>query len=169
MARLGVPIPVYTRRDSLLISHTLTAAAGGGADAAAADDEDAAEAEAAAAAGDGPSSSGSGGAGGCSWGFTLTLSSVHGPACPLPMVASARVSFLGAAGKVLRPRELSGQLPWRLSLTCPGSLGQVTALVQLRLVEAADADKRSQQVRARLLARRKRACAGRPCAACMRT
>eukprot|EP00878_Enallax_costatus_P013147 GHUV01013740.1.p1 GENE.GHUV01013740.1~~GHUV01013740.1.p1 ORF type:complete len:467 (+),score=218.24 GHUV01013740.1:865-2265(+) len=81
-----------------------------------------------------------------SWAFSFCISSIHGPACPLPMAASASVSFLGPAAAVLKSRDFSGQLPWRLSRTCPESLQDVQLQVTLQLVEEADADKRVQQV-----------------------
>lgn len=86
-----------------------------------------------------------------SWGFSFCISSVHGPSCPLPMVASATVMFLGPAAAALKSREFSGQLPWRLSRTCPDSLQEVQVQVKLQLVEEADEDKKEQLVRAHIM------------------
>lgn len=81
-----------------------------------------------------------------SWGFSFCISSIHGPSCPLPMVASASVASQGPAANVLKTRDFSGQLPWRLSRTCPDSLQEVQVQVTLQLVDQADGDKRVQQV-----------------------
>ncbi|KAF6263087.1 SIR2-family protein HDAC1 [Scenedesmus sp. NREL 46B-D3] len=87
---------------------------------------------------------------GNSWSFTLSISSLHGLSCPLPMVASASVSFLGDAAQAgLKSRQLSGQLPWRLTRRCPAGLQQVQLQVQFALVEAADEGRRSASVSAR--------------------
>lgn len=83
---------------------------------------------------------------GSSWAFSFCISSIHGPTCPLPMVASASVSFMGPAAALLKPREFSGQLPWQLSRTCHESLQEVQVQVTLQLVQEADADKRVHQV-----------------------
>jgi hypothetical protein len=125
----------------------------------------------------------------------LTIASVHGSECPLPMVASARVAFydqaavdaraaeavvtpaIGAAAsaaaaagaaldsaaaaaapaqpwpvdveglaEVLPAQELSGPVPWQVTCSCPEDLQDVAVVVQLQLVDAADPDKRQQQV-----------------------
>jgi hypothetical protein len=170
MQQLGIPIPVYIRRDRVQLSHTakLTSSSGqqqaeedsseeeedevqqgvsgtsglsGSAAAAAADGSTAAADTAAAANGDTRDNSSS------SWSFAFSISSLHGLSCPLPMVASATVSFLGAAAAAgLKPRQLSGRLPWRLSRSCPAGLQQVQLQVQLALVDAADEGRRNVTV-----------------------
>jgi hypothetical protein len=171
MQQLGVPIPAYIRTDKLLLSHKLLS-------------------------GPQPTNSTSSSPemqpqqqDGSSWGFSFSVASVHGEDCPLPMVASARVSFydqaafaaraaqLGpsqqpaAAGtmdpaataaapeqpphvdvqglqEVLPAQEVSGQVPWRVERSCPAGLQAVAVVVDLQLVDAADADNRQQQVEA---------------------
>jgi hypothetical protein len=175
MQELGIPIPVYTRTDRVQLSHTaklisskqqadeedssdeedeeqqqqqepgpeaenrvnaLAAAAAAGADSASN-----AAPDTAAANGTSNSSSGS------SWTFTFSITSLHGLSCPLPMVASASVSFLGdAAAAGLKPRQLSGQLPWRLTRSCPAGLQQVQLQVHFALVDVADEGRRSATV-----------------------
>ncbi|KAF8062076.1 SRT1 [Scenedesmus sp. PABB004] len=146
MQQLGVAIPPFVRTDCVLLSHTLTAGAGGAKqqqrqrqEGGAGDGADGG------ADGGGGAASSAGECGGSSWGFTLTIASLHGPACPLPMVASASVAFEGPAAGVLKGRELSGALPWKLSRTCPAELESVAVRVTLQLVDAADEDKRTQQ------------------------
>lgn len=174
MQQLGVPIPAYVRTDKLLLSHKLVS-------------------------GPQPTNSTSSSPGtqpqqqdGSSWGFSISIASVHGEDCPLPMVASARVSFydqaafaahaaqLGANGsrpsqqvaaagamdpaaaaaapqqpphvdvqglqQVLPAEEVSGPVPWRVERSCPSGLQAVAIVVNLQLVDAADDDKRQQQV-----------------------
>jgi hypothetical protein len=126
----GPSAPAGTDQDSLQD----TAEAG-------ADNVSNAAADTAAANGTSNSSSGS------SWSFTFSISSLHGLSCPLPMVASASVSCLGdAAAAGLKPRQLSGQLPWRLTRSCPAGLQQVQLQVQFALVDAADEGRRSATV-----------------------
>ncbi|KIY99709.1 mono-ADP-ribosyltransferase sirtuin 6 [Monoraphidium neglectum] len=76
------------------------------------------------------------------WGFTLTLSSVHGAECPLPMVRAAEVAFPGTPG--LRPARLEGGAPLTVRRWVGGGEGRgvVVARVRLLLVDAADEDKR---------------------------
>jgi hypothetical protein len=98
-------------------------------------------------AADSAAANGTSSSSGSSWSFTFSINSLHGLSCPLPMVASASVSFLGdAAAAGLKPRQLSGQLPWRLTRSCPAGLQQVQLQVQFALVEAADEGRRSAMV-----------------------
>jgi hypothetical protein len=199
MQQLGIPIPVYIRRDRVQLSHTaklisssrqqqfeedsssdeeqeeqqqqqqqqqgaedISGVSGAAADAAnrnsfqetaaaaepAASNGAAAEPAAATAAVNGNSLSNSSSSSGSSWSFTFSINSLHGLSCPLPMVASATVTFLGdAAAAGLKPRQLSGQLPWRLSRSCPAGLHQVQLQVELALVDTADEGRRSATVR----------------------
>lgn len=169
MQGLGVPIPAYVRTDRLLLSHKATGRVS--PDSSQAQQEQQLQPE------DPDSSSG--------WSFSFIVASTHGEQCPLPMVASAGVSFYDHAAVVscitqpaanasaaaaadsaaaaatpqqppawdvsglpeLLPGEvLSGALPWRLQRSCSSSVGDVAVVLQLQLVEAADEDKRQQQV-----------------------
>jgi hypothetical protein len=49
--------------------------------------------------------------------------------------------------QVLPAEQLSGQVPWRVQRVVPGALQGVAVVLQLQLVDAADEDKRQQQVR----------------------
>lgn len=171
MQGLGVPIPAYVRTDRLLLSHKATGRVS--PDSSQAQQEQQLQPE------DPGSNSSS------SWRFSFTVASIHGEQCPLPMVASARVSFhdhAAVASRMTQPAAdasaaaaadsaaaaatpqqppawdvaglpellpgevLSGALPWRLERSCSSSVGDVAVVLQLQLVEAADEDKRQQQV-----------------------
>lgn len=183
MHQVGLPIPPFVRKDSVLLSHTYSegpaamangrsnsssnastgAAVTDGSAAAACTLNDSPGVGVAAAADSAVAAAGSGDSGAASsWGFTFSIHSIHGPFCPLPMVASASVSFAPAANEAqdesaavpgsataavaLEPAELSGQLPWEVTRSCVGSWQQVAVTVDLQLVAAADADKLHQQV-----------------------
>jgi hypothetical protein len=178
MQRLGLQIPAYVRTDRLLLSHK--ALPGPPPDSANGSSSQAQQQP-------GPQQEHASD----SWSFTFSIASVHGPECPLPMVASARVAFYdqsavaarpvqqpagqqvaaaaAAAGaldvaaaaaapaqpdpvnveglqEVLPAQEVSGAVPWVLQRTVPASLQQVAVVVALQLVDAADADRRQQQV-----------------------
>jgi hypothetical protein len=94
MQQLDIPIPAYVRTDRLLLSHkTLPGPApdssNGGHEQqqhpGAQQQLEQAQQQA-----------------GSSWHFTFSIASVHGPECPLPMVASARVSFYDQAAVAAR-------------------------------------------------------------------
>jgi hypothetical protein len=175
MQQLGLPIPTYVRTDRVLLSHRAATAPAGVQQQQQQQQGHAAE-EAAAGQAD------------AMWSFDLTLASVHGPECPLPMVASAAVRFYGrlpqlpqpsngaaaaapaaaapaaAAARapdaaapppvpateqditglqeVLPAQQCAGQLPWRTQRVVRASLARVVAVVQLQLVDAADAGRR---------------------------
>lgn len=90
MKWLGVRIPTYVRTDRLLLAHKARmdapAAAANGQHAQSQQQQQQQEGQLNGS--DGSSNS---------WGFTITLSSVHGERAPLPMVESAQVSFYNAA------------------------------------------------------------------------
>jgi hypothetical protein len=181
MSKLGTPIPAYVRTDRLLLSHKASpcspspsaSQSSQGLQQQLSQQQDRQAADSS------------------SWGFTLTIASVHGSECPLQMVASARVAFYdqaavdaraaeavktapiraaAAAGaaldsaaaaaapaqpgpvdvegltEVLPAQEVSGPVPWQVTCSCPEDLQDVAVVVQLQLVDAADPDKRQQQV-----------------------
>jgi len=176
MHQVGLPIPPYVRKDSVMLSHTYegksAAALNGSSSCSSAATGTAASASEAAAAcilddsleiGAEAASESATATTGCAgrWGFTFSMQSIHGATCPLPMVASASVAFVpaaaaaaqddsgaapGSAAAALEPAELSGQLPWKVTRSCPGSWQQVAVTVDLQLVAAADTDKQHQQV-----------------------
>jgi hypothetical protein len=179
MQQLGVPIPAYVRTDKLLLSHKLVPGSQPPNSTCSSPDTQQQQQQQ-------QDSS--------SWGFSFSIASVHGEDCPLPMVASARVSFydqsafaaraaqLGAnsskpsqqpaaaaAGamdsaaaaaapaqpprvdvqglqEVLLCQEVSGQVLWMVERSCLPDLQAVAVVVELQLVDAADEDKRQQQV-----------------------
>lgn len=176
MRRLGVPIPPYTRVDKVQLSHSLhyqslgktcSGSSGGGCRGDGDGNGDSSCNEslqqqqqqqagaAQSAALDGKCSTDRGETG--SWGFTLTIASVHGMSCPLPMVASARVFFtvpndqgvnaaLVTPAALCKPRELNGAPPWRVTRRVPAGVQVVQAHLLLQLVDAADQDKRVQEL-----------------------
>jgi hypothetical protein len=174
MQQLGIRIPVYTRTDRVQLSHTAKLAPSSSSSSKQPAGEDSSDEEDTEQqqqqqgpqddmnGGDGPAAAAvevnnglqdtaaaanGTGSSGSSWSFTLSINSLHGVSCPLPMVASASVSFLGAAAAAgLKPRQLSGQLPWRLSRSCPAGLAQVQLQVQFTMVDAADEGRRSATV-----------------------
>lgn len=87
MQQLDIPIPAYVRTDRLLLSHK--ALPGPAPDSSNGSQHQQLEQEQEQQADS-------------SWHFTFSIASVHGPECPLPMVASARVSFYDQAAVAAR-------------------------------------------------------------------
>jgi mono-ADP-ribosyltransferase sirtuin 6 len=148
MQQLGMPIPPYTRQDRLRVRHELLLPGGSKA---------AARGKAAAAAG-GEAGGGEAGGGAGSWGFKVSISSVHGHDCPLPMVkavtlqlqwpgsgnaAQQRSSAAAELAALLAPVACSGSAPFSHAWQgLPRALQQVQVQLVVQLNEHADEDKR---------------------------
>lgn len=96
MQQLDIPIPAYVRTDRLLLSHKALPGP------AAPDSSNGSQHQQQPVAPQLEQEQEQEQQADSSWHFTLSIASVHGPECPLPMVASARVSFYDQAAVAAR-------------------------------------------------------------------
>lgn len=94
MQQLDIPIPAYVRIDRLLLSHKALPGPAAPDSSNGSQHQQQPDAPQLEQKQEQQADS--------SWHFTLSIASVHGPECPLPMVASARVSFYDKAAVAAR-------------------------------------------------------------------
>ena len=107
--RLQLAVPAYERRDAVLVGHQQHSAGGGAEEGSNGGDVGA----------NGESSS-SGGGGSIALPFSVSVHSVHGPKCPMPMVQSVDVSFeVRCGGRRLHCSRQPHQ-PDQITVPAPG-------------------------------------------------